>query len=313
MKVFLTGATGYIGSVVAEKLLQNGHQVIALARSENSVKKLQTLGIETVFGDLDDLSILTEAVKSVDAVIHSGFKQSKNGFLASLVNERKSVNALLEGIKNSNKPIIYTSGTGLLGDTGVIIFDENTADKIDINDSNITDKDEMTQAIHQRMSTENDVLDTNGVKGIVLRPPNVYGRSHGHSLITSIIGASKNIKSVPYAVFSADNLWSFVHVDDLADLYVLAIENSKGGELYYASGETGLKTKDIAKALSQSLGYEGKTSEVEMEELIQIFGGPFMAYFWSWNNQATNKKAIRILNWQLKHTEMLKEIAQQTD
>lgn len=309
MKVFLTGATGYIGSVVVEKLLQKGHQVIALARSENSAEKLLSSGIETVFGDLDNSDVLTEAVKNADAVIHAGFKQSEHGFLVSLVNERKSVNALLEGIKNTNKPIIYTSGTGLLGDTGTVIFDENTPDKIDLNDPEITEKDEMTQAIHQRMRTESDVLNTSGVKGIVLRPPNVYGRSHGHSLITNVINASKNIEAVPYADFSADNLWSFVHVNDLADLYVLAIENSKGGELYYASGETGLKTKEIAKALSRSLHYEGKTSAVEMDELIQLFGGPFMASFWSWNNQVTNEKAKRLLNWQPKHTEMLEEIA----
>lgn len=309
MKIFLTGATGYIGSVVAEKLLQKGHQVLALARSENSAKKLEALGMEVVFGDLDDLDILTNATKKVDGLIHVGFKQSENGFWASFVNERKTIGALLEGIKDSDKPIIYTSGTGLLGDTETIVFDEKIPNKIDLYDSDTQGKDEIFLATRERMKTEEDVLSAKGVRGIVLRPPNVYGRSNGHSLITNVIEASKKNYAVPYSNFSAENLWSFVHVDDLADLYVLAIEHSKGGEMYYASGETGLRTKDIAEALSQGLGYGGKTIAVEMDELSKLFGGPFMASFWSWNNQSSSEKAKRLLNWEPNHVQMLKEIS----
>lgn len=309
MKIFLTGATGYIGSVVAEKLAEQGHQVVALARSENAAKKLTALGYEVVPGDLDDLSVLTEAAKKADGVIHAGFKQSEDGFLASMSNERRTVSALLEGIKNTGKPIVYTSGTGLLGDTGLVVYDENMPDKIDLDNPDITAKDELTQATFQRMSTERDVLKAVGIRGIVLRSPNVYGRSNGHSLITSIISAARKITAVPYANFSGDHLWTFVHVDDLADLYVLAIQRSGGGELYYAGGESGLKTKDIAAALSFDLGYEGKTIAVDMGELTDLFGGPFMAGFWSWNNQSSDEKAKRLLNWHPKHVQMITEIA----
>lgn len=308
MKIFLTGATGYIGSVVAEKLLEKGHQVAALARSENSALKLEARGIEVVFGDLDDLPVLSEATQKVDAVIHAAFKRSKHVFLVSMQNERNTVGALLEGLKNSGKVIIYTSGTGMLGDTGTITFDENTIIKIDLDDDKIDDKDEMTRATVQRMKTESDVLNGNGFRGIVLRPPNVYGRTNGQALITTLTGASKKASAVPYANFSSGHLWSFVHVDDLADLYVLALEKSKGGELYYAGAETGLKTKDIAKALSYGLGYEGKTIAVEMDELIDLFGGPFLANFWTWNNQSSSEKAKRLLNWEPNHLNMLKEI-----
>jgi nucleoside-diphosphate-sugar epimerase len=309
MKIFLTGATGYIGSVVAEKLLEKGHQVVALARSESSAQKSEALGMEVVFGDLDDLPVLTEATKNVDAVIHAGFKRSEHGFLASIKNERNTVGALLEGLKGSGKPIIYTSGTGMLGDTENIMVDEQTPAKIELNDRTIEDKAEMTQATVQRMKTERDVLDASGVRGIVLRPPNVYGRSNGQALLTHLAAASAKNGAVPYADFSEEHLWSFVHVDDLADLYVLALEKSKGGELYYAGAESGLKTKEIATALSYGLGYEGKTAAVGMEELISLFGGPFMAYFWSWNNQSSNEKAKRLLNWQPHYMRMLQEIA----
>jgi nucleoside-diphosphate-sugar epimerase len=219
------------------------------------------------------------------------------------------VGALLEGLKGSGKPIIYTSGTGMLGDTENIIVDEQTPTKINLNDTSIEDQDEMTQATVQRMKTERDVLDASGVRGIVLRPPNVYGRSNGQALLTHLTAASAKIRAVPYADFSDEHLWSFVHVEDLADLYVLALEKSKGGELYYAGAESGLKTKEIAKALSYGLGWEGKTAAVEMEELIHLFGGPFMAYFWSWNNQSSNKKAKSLLNWQPNYMRMLQDIA----
>lgn len=309
MKIFVTGATGYIGSVVVEKLLEKDHQVIALARSQTSSSKLKALGIEVVFGDLDDLGILTEAAQKADGVIHAGFKQSEKGFLASMKNERKTVSALLEGVKDSGKVIIYTSGTGLLGDTQTTIVDEGMPVKIDLHDDSIDTKDEMTQAIFQRMSTESDVLTASGVRGIVLRSPNVYGRLNGQALLTHLIAASKKIDAVPYANFSGNHLWTFVHVDDLADLYILAIENSKGGEMYYAGGETGIKTKDLAEALSFGLGYKGKTKAVEMEELINLFGNPLMANFWTWNNQSSNEKAKRLLNWQPMHIQMLNEIS----
>jgi nucleoside-diphosphate-sugar epimerase len=309
MKIFLTGATGYIGSVVAEKLIEKGHQVVALARSERSALKSETLGMEVVFGDLDDLPVLIAATKKVDAVIHAGFKRSEHGFLASMKNEKNTVGALLEGLKDSGKPIIYTSGTGMLGDTAKIMVDEQTPTKIDLDDHTIEEKDEMAQATVQRMKSERDVLNASGIRGIVLRPPNVYGRSNGQALLTHLTAASAKIRAVPYANFSYEHLWSFVHVEDLADLYVLALEKSKGGELYYASAESGLKTKEIATALSYGLGYEGKTAAVEMEELINLFGGPFMAYFWSWNNQSSNEKAKRLLNWQPHYMRMLQEIA----
>lgn len=307
MKIFLTGATGYIGSVVAEKLIKKGHQVLGLARSQDSAKKLEALGVDVVFGDLDDLDILTEAVKKTDGVIHAGFKRSDQGFLASMQNEKNIVGALLDGIKNSWKPIIYTSGTGMFGDTGTIVLDENLPNQINLDDHGVKN-DEMAQATVQRMKTERQVLNTNGIRGIVLRSPNVYGRSNGHSLITNIIGASKSITAVPYASFSKAHLWSFVHVEDLADLYVLALENSKSGEMYYTASETGLKTIDIATALSYGLGYEGKTLAVDMDDLIKLFGGPFMSTFWTWNNQSSAEKAKQLLGWKPIYTDMLTEL-----
>lgn len=309
MKIFLTGATGYIGSVIAEKLLEKGHEVSGLARSAAGVEQLRLKGIIPVFGDLDDLELLSEAASKTDGIIHAGFKQHENGFLASMTNERKTVSALLDGLKNAGRPLVYTSGTGMLGDTGTTVYDEKMPTRFVKGKHPIEDNGEMALAAIERIKTESDVLNASAVRGIVLRPPNVYGRSNGHALLTHLIQASKKISSVPYADFSRDHLWSFVHVDDLADLYVLALEKSGPGELFYAGAQTGLKTSALAETLSIGLGYKGKTAEVKMDELINLIGMPFIADFWTWNNQSSSAKAERILGWKPKHTDMLKEIA----
>jgi nucleoside-diphosphate-sugar epimerase len=308
MKIFLTGATGYIGSAVTDKLLEKGHQVVGLARSSEAANELQIKGTDVVLGDLDDAALLSDIAGKVDGVIHAGFKQSENGFLASMINERRTVAALLDGIKNTGKPLVYTSGTGMLGDTGTIVYDEKVPSRFVKGRHTVDDNGEVGQAAAERMKTESDVLVAKGVRGIVLRSPNVYGRSNGQALITHIIKASKKISAVPYANFSRNHLWSFVHVDDLADLYVLALEKSGPGELFYAGAENGLKTKHLAEALSIGLGYKGKTAEFDIDELTRLFEQPFMADFWTWNNQSSAAKAERILGWKPKHINMLKEI-----
>jgi len=168
-----------------------------------------------------------------DSVIHAGFKHDSASFLGAMVNKGKTVEALLKGLSNSDKPLVYTSGTGMLGDTRTIVYDETTPDPVTPDDPEIGAGNEMVQATIERIKTERAVLSALGVKGIVLRPPNVYGRSNGQALLTHLIKASVKNAAVPFADFSRNNLWSFVHVEDLADLYIAAIEKSKGGELYY--------------------------------------------------------------------------------
>lgn len=313
MKLFLTGATGYIGSVIAEKLLQNGHQVTGLARSEESAAILLSKNIAVVYGDLDDLELLTKTTAEFDGVIHAGFKQNENGFSAAMAAERKTVHALIQGLGSSGKPFIYTGGTGMLGDTETIVFDEQTPDRFREGKAATGDNSEMERAGIERMKTEKDVLFAKDIRGIVLRPPNVYGRSNGHALISFLTTASKKAGAVPYADFSSEHLWSFVHVDDLADLYVLALEKSSAAELYYAGAQSGIKTKALAIALSLGIGNGGVTKETSMAELIDIIGNPFISEFWTWNNQSSADKAKRLLGWKPNHTDMLNEITKPLD
>lgn len=308
MKVFLTGATGYIGSVIAEKLLKKGHQVSGLARSEASAAILHARNITVVKGELDDMKVLINAAGESDAVIHAGFKQNENGFAAAMAAEREIVTTLVDGMGNYGKTFIYTSGTGMLGDTEGIIFDEKTPDRFRRGKAAPDDNGEMEKAGRERMQTEKYVMSNKGIRGIVLRPPNVYGRSNGHALLSSLAAASIRISAVPYVNFSRDYQWSFVHVDDLADLYVLALEKAPAGELYYAGAQSGIKTGDLATALSLRAGCGGRTIETSMNESVNLLGNPFIAEFWTWNNQSASEKAKQLLGWRPRHTDMLNEI-----
>ncbi len=159
MKVFLTGATGYIGSAVAEKLVDQGHDVVGLARSDAAAAKLRRRHIRPMPGNLDDPQALTALCEQVDAVVHLAFQWGAD--VASTIQaERAVVEALLRGVAGTVKPFIFSSGTSVLGDTGTRVFDEDTP--ID------------PHALDERLETERRVLKALDCHGIVIRAPNVY-------------------------------------------------------------------------------------------------------------------------------------------
>jgi nucleoside-diphosphate-sugar epimerase len=302
MKIFMTGATGYIGSVIVEKLLGAGHQLSALARSDASAQALEQQGVGVVRGTLADREILTASARDADGVIHNAFDMSTGDFAASNAIDAAAVDALIAGLEGSGKPLVYTSGTGVLGDTGLTVYDEETP----IAPSPFP----AVQALQGRIAIEQAVLKAQGVRGVVLRPPNVYGRGHGHAVFFLIGGAAQKLGAVPYAAASGDNLWSFVHVEDLADLFVLAVEKAPGGELFHAGAQPGLRTADIATALSHGIGLHGKTVALDRDALVEAIGFPPMADYWSSNSQSSSDKARRVLGWAPRHVDLLTEVAQ---
>jgi nucleoside-diphosphate-sugar epimerase len=300
MKVFLTGATGYIGSVIAEKLLQAGHQIVGLARSETSAQALEKQGIEPYYGDLNHPELLTAAARAVDGVIHTAFDMSTGDFLAANAAEAQAVEALIAGLAGSNKPLILTSGTGVLGNTGQLIYTEETPI--------VPAQSPAVQALQLRLPIEQAVLQAAGIRGVVLRPPNVYGRGDGRVVFWMLRAAAQRLGAVPYAVGAGQNRWSFVHVEDLAELFVLALEKAPGGELFHAGAQSGLQTQDLAAAVSQGMGLGGKTIELEKPALAEACGFPGMADYWSSNSQSSSEKARRVLGWNPKHLDLLDEV-----
>jgi nucleoside-diphosphate-sugar epimerase len=301
MKIFMTGASGYIGGVIVEKLLEAGHRIVALARSDASAHRLDQQGIEVLRGDLSDARSLTLAAQAADGVIHNAFDMSTGDFAASNAIDAKAVEALIEGLRGSGKPLVYTSGTGVLGDTGKTVYDEDTP----IAPSGLP----AVQALQMRLHIEGAVLNAGGTRGIVLRPPNVYGRGDGHAVFWMIRAAARKLGAVPYAEGAGDNLWSYVHVEDLADLFVLALEKAPGGQLFHAGAQGGLRTQDIAVALSHGMGLGGNTVALEMPALAEAIGFPPMADYWSSNSQSSSEKARRMLGWEPRHVDLLGEVA----
>ena len=301
MKVFMTGATGYIGSAIVRRLLETGNRIVALARSEDAARNLESQGIEPLNGALTDTQTLTRAAEAADGVIHNAFDMSTGDFAASNAIYAKAVEALIAGLEGSDKPLVYTSGTGVLGNTGSVVFDEETP----IAASELP----AVRALQMRLDIEKMVLNAPGVRGIVLRPPNVYGRGDGRAVFWMIRAAAERLGAVPYADGSADNLWTFVHVDDLADLFVLALEKAPAGQLFHAGAQNGLRTRDIAVALSHGMGLGGKTIALESPALAEAIGFAPMADYWSSNSQSSSAKARRMLGWEPRHVDLLGEVA----
>ena len=294
MRTLVTGATGYIGNVVAEKLRAAGHAVAGLARSDAAADALRAGGIEPVRGDLDSPETLARAAGGVDAVVHAAFKLEGYDLTKTFATERAAVRAFVDGMAGTGKPLVFTSGTGVLGDTGDRVFDETTP--VPLN------------PFAARVGTENEVLAAaaRNVRGIVLRPPSVYGRSHGKAVLTMLRAAADQLGAVPYAEGAGDRLWSYVHVDDLADLYVLAVERAAAGSLFHTAGEKGLRTKAIAEAVSRTIGLGGKTAELPIGELRKVLP---LADYWSMNSQSSGEKARDVLGWRPTHLSMLSELS----
>jgi nucleoside-diphosphate-sugar epimerase len=295
MKIFITGGTGYIGSVIADKLVLQGHQVFGLARSESSAESLRRRGIRAVMGTLDDADVLQQAVNEVEAVIQTAFLIGPD-LSASVRTEGRGLSAMLAALQGTGKPLIFASGTAVLGDTGTSIYDEETPI--------------VPSALSQRLENEQLVMNAEDAHGVVLRLPNVYGRGDGHQTFAAIRHVGQQFGAIPFAQGSGDHRWSAVHVDDAADLFLLAMQRSSGRQLYHAGAQSNLRTRDIAAALSRSMGWRGKTIELPIDELRAAFPLPAFADYWSRNSQSSSDKAKRLLGWLLTHLDMLADIGQ---
>jgi nucleoside-diphosphate-sugar epimerase len=281
MKIFLTGATGYIGSAVAEKLRAKRFEVVGLARSEEAETKLNANGIDALRGDLNDLESLTRGAKKADAVIHTAFVHDFADYDSAVETETAAIAAFADALAGTNKPFIATTGSAFLGDTG-----ENVADEDYPADRN--------SPFFARSEAEANILrmSAKGVRNVVLRLPLfVYGRG-GSSFVPFLIEQAKGAGAANYLDAGAKKV-SALHVEDAADLYVLALETSTAKGLYNVAAET-VSLKDLNESVARLLNIEAK--RVSAEELEKQFGA-MMFGFLSIANQVSAEKARRDLGW----------------
>lgn len=289
MKVFLTGATGYIGSAVAQALQAAGHEVVGLSRSDQAEQKLRQRGVTPVRGDLSNPSDLARLARQTDGTIHAGFSMGPQGGAI----DRAAIESMLEGLKGSGKPFVYTSGVWVFGNTGTRPADETSA--LD-----------PTPLVAWRPAVERMVLDaaSRGVRSVVIRPGDVYGRGGG--MIADMVAQGRDKGVVSY-VGDGENHWPVVHVDDLARLYVLALEKAPAGTLLHATAGPSVKLKDIADAASRAAGVAGKTASWPLAQAREVLG-PF-ADALALDQHFASSKASDLLGWTPCEPALLDDVA----
>lgn len=280
MKIFLTGATGYVGATIAEKLKRRGYKVVGLAKSVESAAKLAENNIEAVMGSLEDFEVLKKAAAASDGVIHTAFRHGSDDYEESAQLDRDVVNAFGEALAGTNKPLIITSTSAVLADTRTFEADEDFA--FDVNSKR-----------RIRGETERDIeqMSSKGVRAIVLRMPLfIYGRG-GSAFITFMIEQAKSAKSANY-IGSGDYSVSAIHVEDAANLFVAALEKGTAKGVYNAAAES-VSIKELNEAVARLLDVE--TKSISEEKGREQFGK--MSDFFSMNNQLDAAKIKRELDW----------------
>ena len=290
MRVFVTGATGFIGTAVIDELLGAGHSVIGLARNDAGAQKLQARGVEVLRGDVEDLDSLREGAKKADGVIHLAFVHDFSRFQEVCEIDRKAIEAMGEAMEGTNKVLVVTSGTALAGSGRHDLILEDTP--------------RPSSREFPRMASEEAAAAAGkrGVRAIVVRLPQVHDpRKQG--LVTYWIAAARAKRTVAY-VGAGQNRWPAAHLSDVARLYRLALEKGQGGAKYHAVAEEGVKAKDIAEMIGQGLGIPAVS--VTPEEAPQHFGA--LALFAGWDMPASSAKTRAELNWDPKGPTMLADL-----
>ena len=297
MKLFVIGGSGYIGSVVCERLRRDGHVLRGLARTEVAATQLSEAGVEAVRGALGDAHVIREESKAADGVVQI----ATGGFLAQaleMVSEAVLTSqVVLDALAGTSKPYIYTAGTGAWIDTGLV--DPQRV---------VTEADPVTpphyyvhlgEIIHAILASQN-------VRTIVLAPGQLYGRGGGYigPIARLFNGVRKH--GVVYAV-NSDNAFTYVHVDDLADLYSLVLAQPSVSGLYLGATDT-VPQLDLAHAVSAAAGLGGELEMVDLPTMRALNGRANEVDFFA-NCRASSAKAQTELGWRPHRPGVIDELA----
>jgi nucleoside-diphosphate-sugar epimerase len=239
MRVFVTGATGFIGSAIVRELIDAGHQVLGLSRSDAGAKSLSAAGAQVHRGDLDDLESLRSGAAVADGVIHTAFNHDFSKYVANCEADRHVIEAIGSVLAGTDRPLIITSGTGLANAVpGKLAIEENAA---------------ASSAAVPRAASEEAAASVaaRGVNVSVVRLPQVHNQIK-QGLVTYAIGVARE-KGVSAFVGDGLNRWPAAHVLDTAHLYRLAMEKQKPGARYHAVAEEGVLLRDIAEVIGRGL------------------------------------------------------------
>ena len=236
MRIFVTGATGFIGSAIVQELIGAGHRVLALARSDAGAAALAAAGADVHRGSLEDLESLRSGAASADGVIHTAFNHDFSKWAANCEADGHAIQALGSALAGSDRPLIVTSGTGVAFTPGRLT----------------TEEDAPNSPIPRIASEEAAAsVEAQGVRVLVVRLPQVHDPVK-QGLITYLIATARE-KGVSAYVGNGLNRWPAVHRLDAARLYSLALEKGSAGARYHAVAEEGVPVREIAEAIGRRL------------------------------------------------------------
>jgi nucleoside-diphosphate-sugar epimerase len=289
MHVFVTGATGHIGSAVVAELLEAGHRVTGLARSDEGAAALTAAGATPRRGDLDDIEGLRDAAAASDGVIHLAFKHDWDDFVGAANADLRAVQAMGEALVGSDRPFVSTSGTLLLA-----LLGQGTVG---------TEQDTLPGG--PRIDSENAViaLAERGVRSSVIRlSPSVHSNLDHHGFANHLIKTARETGVSAY-IGDGTNRWPAVHTLDAAHLYRLALENAPAGTRLHGVADEGVPFRDIAGVISRHLNVPAVS--IPAEEAGH-FG--FLAVFASLDNPTSSALTQKVVDWQPEKPGLLEDL-----